>query len=300
MKVAINAQEYRLSCAVRENPAERAAFCTLAEETFRLDFESWYQKGWWTERYRPYTLFDGEKAVANVSVNTLDFRLDGKRKRFVQLGTVMTAPDYRGRGLSRFLLEKVLGERQDACDLVYLYANDSVVDFYPKFGFQKAEETAWEQELPETDRKVFSFEKLDPESPEGLDCLLSHYAGSNPFSACTMEDNPGLLLFYCGSFLRDSLWYIREADAVLVAEREENSLLCWDIFGGASASLPELLSALAGPGCKTARLGFLPRQDVGARAAGIRREEDETLFVLGRDAGIFADRGLLLPLLSHT
>ncbi len=295
----IQGKVYRLYTDVRHDPSRRAAFCALAQETFGLDFENWYQGGWWTDAYRPYTLFDGGKAAANVSVNVMDFRLDGERKRFVQLGTVMTDPDYRGRGLSRFLMERVLEEYKNACSLVYLYANDSVLDFYPRFGFKKVRQQNFEAALPVSRRNGgLTAAKLDPDKRADLDCLLSHYARSNPFSVCTVEENPGLLLFYCGSFLKDCLWYVKEADAVLVAEREESGLFCYDVFGGEKASLPELLSCLAGPEVKTVGLGFTPKPETGGKAVGICRKEDGTMFAVGRDAGLFQERPLLLPVLS--
>ena len=126
---------------VREDPALRAGFFALARETCDLDFEPWYRGGWWGERYIPYLLTVDGRAAANVSVNVLDTRFQGRPRRYSQLGTVMSAPAFRGRGYSRRLLETVLDRWRDRCDGVYLYANDSVLDFYPKFGFRPGVET---------------------------------------------------------------------------------------------------------------------------------------------------------------
>ena len=37
----------------RENEELRHSFQALAMEIFGIDFESWYQHGFWTERYNP-------------------------------------------------------------------------------------------------------------------------------------------------------------------------------------------------------------------------------------------------------
>ena len=51
----------------------------------------------------------------------------------------MTDPDYRGKGYARLLMERVMEDIKDA-DGIYLYGNDSVAEFYPKFGFAESKE----------------------------------------------------------------------------------------------------------------------------------------------------------------
>ena len=113
----------------------RDSFNRLAEQTFGLNFEGWYQNGFWGDNYDPHSIvLDGE-VVANVSVNRTDLLVAGKRYQILQLGTVMTDPEYRGRGLSRAIMEAIEPDLASA-DGVYLFGNDGVVDFYPKFGFR--------------------------------------------------------------------------------------------------------------------------------------------------------------------
>ena len=37
----------------RDNPGLRASFNALAGEIFGLDFEDWYQNGYWGDSYNP-------------------------------------------------------------------------------------------------------------------------------------------------------------------------------------------------------------------------------------------------------
>lgn len=84
--------------AYRDDPRLRQSFNRLARDTFGLDFEPWYQNGFWGGQYDPWSLLlDGEIA-ANVSVNRINCLLDGQRRQYLQLGTVMTRADLRGRG----------------------------------------------------------------------------------------------------------------------------------------------------------------------------------------------------------
>lgn len=104
-------------------------------DKYGFDFEEWYQNGYWKDRYIPYALLDGNNVITNVSVNIIDFFVMGEKKTCIQIGTVMTDKEYRNQGLNRFLMKKVLEEWRERCDVIYLFANDSVLNFYPKFGF---------------------------------------------------------------------------------------------------------------------------------------------------------------------
>ena len=93
---------------IRQHDALRGAYNALTEGTFGFSFEVWYRMGYWGDFHVPYALFDGGRAVANVSVNRMEVLYDGAVRRCFQLGTVMTDPAYRRRGLARRLMEEVL------------------------------------------------------------------------------------------------------------------------------------------------------------------------------------------------
>lgn len=124
----------------RDNKVLRDSFNELAKKVFDLDFEGWYQNGFWNENYIPYSVVIDGKVVANVSVNRCDMNYNGRVLKLIQLGTVMTDPDYRGKGYARTLMENIMQEYEGRTDGMFLYANDSVLTFYLKFGFyEKAE-----------------------------------------------------------------------------------------------------------------------------------------------------------------
>ena len=122
----------------------------------------------------------------------MDFQLDGRRRTYLQLGTVMTHPDYRGMGLSRFLMEWILQNWSDRCDGIYLFANDTVLDFYPKFGFLPAAEA--QIFSPSSPQQPIPLRRINPDNPKDRALLIQSYRRSNPFSAFSMENNEGLEL----------------------------------------------------------------------------------------------------------
>ena len=203
---------YRLvfGAQLRENAALRQSFFSLAEQIFGISFAEWHRGGYWQQSYLPYALVEGEEVIANVSVNAMEFLRFGERKRYVQLGTVMTAPRFRGQGLARQLLEHVLLEWESRCQGIYLYANDTVLNFYPKFGFQPQEEYAFFFPLSQ---RPGDFSRIDPCTKEGEALLRRCYRQGNPFSCCSMQENFSLLMFYCGASLRNDIYYSPGRDA---------------------------------------------------------------------------------------
>ncbi len=287
---------YRLSKQVEADPADRRAFDALATQVFGLSFEEWHKAGYWTGRYLPYTLFDGSRAVANVSVNRMSFCYAGRRREYIQLGTVMTAPGYRGQGLGRFLMETVLDEWAPRCDGFYLFANKSALDFYPKFGFSRMPQH--QTALPVVPRPGRA-RKMEWNSERDRALLWERYRQGSPFCAFPMLDQFPLLMFYGTGPLRDAMYDLPALGVSAVVEQEGDTLCCLGLFGKTSASLTQVLSALAPAGTRRAVLGFPPfKQEPGFSTAPVPEQED-TLFVRGRDLAFFHKSPLLFPLLSH-
>ena len=152
----------------RNDDALRSSFNALAEATFGLNFENWYRNGFWGDNYVPYSVLEDGKIVANVSVNRTDMVIGGARKRLYQLGTVMTAEGYRNRGYIRAIMEEVEKDIADA-DGVYLFANDSVTAFYPKFGFAPGKEHCCSKTVRQTG--ACRMEQVPMDGPEGWNRL---------------------------------------------------------------------------------------------------------------------------------
>ena len=146
----------------------RKSFNELAIKTFCLDFDEWFRKGFLDENYINYSFLCGEKIVANVSINKFNIIYNGKLKKAIQLGTVMTDKNYRNKGLIRKLMDIILKEYEDY-DLIYLLANNTVLDFYPKLGFKRVIEGKYEmdaREINELELYNDNIIKLDLENEE--------------------------------------------------------------------------------------------------------------------------------------
>lgn len=138
---------WEIAKSVRDDGELRRSFNELAKKTFDLDFEDWHQNGFWGNNYIPYSVVMDGKVVANVSVNRTDMLWNGSKKHLIQLGTVMSEEACRNQGMIRRLMEEIEQDFGAEAEGIYLFANDSVLDFYPKFGFRKAVEYQYSKKV---------------------------------------------------------------------------------------------------------------------------------------------------------
>lgn len=125
-QVELKGVKYSYEFGYRDNDILRKSFNSLAAKTFDIDFEEWYKDGYWGNGYIPHSLVLDNVIVANVSVSIMYFKIFGEKKKYIQLGTVMTECDYRGAGLSRFLMEEVLKEWEDK-NVYYIEDDETIV-----------------------------------------------------------------------------------------------------------------------------------------------------------------------------
>ena len=260
----------------RDNDKLRASFNRLAEKTFGLSFEGWYQNGFWKDNYNPYSVIVDGEVVSNVSVNTCNMSYKGKVVKLIQLGTIMTDSDYRGKGYARALMEEVLKDYEGKVDGIYLYANDSVLDFYPKFGFKEAKEYQYVKEATITgDDKTTKVSMKDKSDFDKMVTILE----SRPQNGqMYMVDNTGLYMFYLSQFMTENVYYIADCDSYVIAEVEEGELILHAIIG--DGSLDEVIDAF-GANIKKVVLCFTPKDASGFEKNELH-EEDTTFFVKGK------------------
>lgn len=67
----------------RDNDELRHSFNELATETFGINFEHWYQNGFWKEKYNPYSIVIDSTVISNISVNLIDCQLNGQVRHYI-------------------------------------------------------------------------------------------------------------------------------------------------------------------------------------------------------------------------
>jgi len=296
-EVLIGGRKYGFVKDFKDNELLRKSYNILTQKTYGFDFEQFYQDGYWSSNYMPYSLLDGEKIVANVSASIVNCLVLGERKRYIQIGTVMTDPEYRNQGLSRYLMEKVIVEWKNKCDMIYLFANDSVLDFYPKFSFTAVSQHQYSKIVSGTNEMI-SAEKLDMSLEQSRELVLEKVNNSIIMSKLTVLKNASLTMFYCTYFMRNNVYYLRDRDAIAIAQFQGDVLYLQDVLSASEVDLDNIIRLLVNKEVNKVVLGFTPNKAEGYNV-NLLKEEDTTLFVMKDKAALFENNKLMFPVLSH-
>jgi predicted N-acetyltransferase YhbS len=231
----------------RENETLRNSFMLLAADIFGLDFKSWHGQGYWGERYIPYSYADGDRIVANVSVNELDLIIEGKSYKALQIGTVMTHPAYRNQGLSGSLMNHVLDVYEGKYDFMYLFANASVLDFYPKFGFEEVEEYQYSTKIPSGQVRS-NLRKL--ELTDDLNFIENTVYGRVPVSKTfSTANSPGIMMYHILNVFTEHIYYHEDEEAIIIFTKENDTVQLYDIISTEPVKIKNILADFGGADC---------------------------------------------------
>lgn len=301
----IKNNNYIYSTEVKNNNVLRGSFNRLTKNTFAFDFEEWYQAGYWEDLYIPHVMLDGDKVVSDISVNIMQFDLCGVKKNYIQLGTVMTDDNYKGQGLNSIIMQNVLKEYQNKVDGIYLFANNSALDYYPKFGFKPSKEYEYFMPCNYTeDLKPYKVNKLCAGQPGHIKQLyniiknfLDDTENINQNDGMYMSGNPGLYQFWMMAGFENNIYYLPENKVYIVAKLEGNILYIYQVFGKKKIEVKRFVKSF-GENVTEAVFGYTPvnKEDFQVRE---HKEDDCTLFIMGESLQSIEMDKMLFPVLSH-
>ncbi len=222
----------------------------------------------------------------------MNFNDNGIIRHFIQLGTVMTKPEYRNKGLIRILMNEIENDYPDV-DGTFLFANDEVLEFYKKFGFTEANEYQYSKNVTITNEA--SAVKAPMNDKSDWDKVKAAIDESTPNGAFEFVGNSDLNMFYLSSFMRESVYKI--GDSIVIADKDGGELTIHGVFSKEPADLESVINAF-GSEVKTVKLCFTPKNTIGYTVT-LYKEEDCTLFVKGEALTNFSSERKIFPTLSH-
>ncbi|MBU5440316.1 hypothetical protein KQI42_20175 [Tissierella sp. MSJ-40] len=181
--------------------------------------------------------------------------------------------------------------------LFIFLANDSVLEFYPKFGFEKCNEYQYSVKRIK-ENKSEKIIKMNMDSNIDREFVYNMAYNTIPLSKVSMKNNASLIMFYCTYFMKDSIYYIEDYDAVVICDFNEDVLYLQDIFATQEIKLDKIINAMMSEKTKKVVLGFTP-DNISSYEKSLVNEEDTTLFIkVGKD-NPFEIKDLMFPVLSH-
>lgn len=259
MNIQFNASEFSVTSNYQNDEILRKSFNQLANDIFGIDFEQWFQNGCWDKNYICHSVVINQKVVSNVSVNKMNLIIDGTSQRAIQIGTVMTHPDYRGNGFSGALMKHVLETYRDECEVFYLFANDSVHHFYPKFGFTPCNEVHFSMKVAPISIVNNGLRKIDCANEEDLKMINKILQTRTPVSnQFGISDNQGIFMFYALNVFQDSIYLFEDEGAIIVYQSEGNVLHLYDVVSKSRIDLVRLLSHISNRDTEIIQFYFTP------------------------------------------
>jgi predicted N-acetyltransferase YhbS len=223
----------------------------------RISFRAWYEHGGWDDGYVAFALVDGDRIVANAAVSRMNLVFRGEPSLGWQLGAVGTLPDLRGRGLQNQLIPRLL-EHTGSDDLVFLFANHHVLDFYPRFGFERVRESIFVSEHRVSPSGT-PLRVLELENPQDRALLQRVAAEAEPVTELFgARDYGNTVLWYWSNFYRDGLRYDAEHDAILIVDQSNDLLRVYDILSRKQLDLRSFVPRVISAPIAQVEFGFTP------------------------------------------
>jgi len=278
------------------------SFNELYDTCLDGNYEPWYSMGYWDNTYKPFFIVQDNKVVANVSVSPMLIVLNGQSHNVLQISAVMTHPAFRGQGLSRYLMNHVMDHYQGQFEFIYLFANAEVLDFYPKFGFVRLDESRFSlKDLSGLGPVNSDWRKLSIENSEDKSLMERFAKAYRPVSkALSFEPNPCLATYHFILQFEDSLYYSEQRDCLVIVEFEEEELNIYDVFSDRNYRLEELIPSLVKPQTQEISFFFVPDTDFGGKLEVEKYPfDDDALYIYPEHKKDLFMENFVFPITSH-
>lgn len=234
------------------NDKEYQALLNKLLKNVFLDFQFWYDLDLWDDNYESYAVLKNNEIVSNICVFKTKIIFNQQQYQALSIGAVATKKEYRGNGYSRILMEHIIDKYQGIP--MFLSANDSVVDFYPKFGFRPAYD-----KLP-----VFRCDLNNELEPQKLkydeqtvwEYVFNHINFSKKFDCL---NTASINIFHINlGHLKDCLYEIPELKTMVIAQQTGNILKLIGLFSLKEISFNQLIKFLPFKNIKKIEFAFTP------------------------------------------
>lgn len=264
----------------------------FTQRVFQIDLNDWRTAGYWGKEYIPHSFIYNDQIIANISACLMQIQIQGQSLSAVQLGSVGVLPEYRGRGFSRLLMEKVL-KKYINVPLVFLFANQSVLDFYPKFGFKRINESVSQVDLADKPVRNRSAKKIDIES-ECLKRLLAEKLQHSMIADA--RGNHSIYWFHLIYNYRNDLYYIEDKDVLFIAKYKGNCATVIDVLSTNPIRFPEISDYIIKRDTKKIIFHFTP--DWLAAEYELIANEQDVMYARGEFPKDLAN--FKFPITAHT
>jgi predicted N-acetyltransferase YhbS len=248
-------------------------------------FFTWGARGGWTERYEVIAVVVNDQVVSTVGRHSMRYVINGEARNGYQLGAIATHADHRNRGLARQLMSKVLGELDAPNQPVILFANPSVLDLYPRFGFRRLAQTAFIGHVDVRPADTLA-PRLDLERPTDRAWLANHCARASAVGQrFAARDYYPPMLFNLTRQPR-IIFRLDLFGAVVIVHQDGDRLMIQDLLATRPFRLTDALPHVCTQPVRTLEFGFHPEACWPDAESRPLDDDGSTLFAWGAAAEV--------------
>jgi GNAT superfamily N-acetyltransferase len=225
----------------------RGRFNNLTKEVFGFDFEDWYQRGFWDDRCVNHSFFEDNQIVSNVSTTEFELIINGKKFNAIQIGTVMTKAEYRGKGLGIELINTVIDKYKSEFDFIYLFGHNKVWEYYKKQDFVPIKESRYSIEIKNPITSIIELRNLDLSNNGDLEIIIRLTKKRVPVSKTFgVINDTSIFLFYCLYDYSNHLFYSSVKDCLLIFNiSEDNVVHLYDVLCEAELNFSDIINLIS-------------------------------------------------------
>lgn len=290
--------DYTIISDFMDNEKYRLSFNKLSMDTFQIDAETWHKKDLYYNKCDFFSCLHEDEVVAAISVNKMDLIVEGQKKTALQLSGIMTHSDHRNKGLSASLINHIIEKYENDYDIIYLFARDSVLNFYTKFGFKQIIEGAYELDTNQVTRKDSLIKKLKTDDENDCNTILRIIQNRQPVSKKlgVINDLWPLHLF-CMYVHNQDMYYLEDEDTIVIATRENDCVHIYDVLSLTPFDLDNIIEKIVTPEDKKIEFHFIPESNKYNIAKVSKERENDWLFVRSNNTSF---NQVLFPMTSQT
>ena len=229
------------------DPDQHPVFFHFVDTVFRgartETWTMWRDRGGWTDGYEVFAIIDDGRIISTIGRSRMHMVIEGQDRAGYQLGAVATLETHRRQGLARQLMNWVIGELDEPDQPIILFANNSVLDFYPRFGFKR---------IPQ--QRSFTRATLQPFGAQAPRCDLSSASDRSRLAALCAATQPTRGHLTARDYYWTALWnlgcrsvtvsWIPEFEAAIATTIEDERLVVYDVFAAQPFDLRRVVPTL--------------------------------------------------------
>lgn len=257
----------------------------------------WRDHGGWTDQYEVFAIVEGDRIVSTIGRSRMRLVINGQDRIGYQLGAVATLEPYRRQGLARRLMNWVIDELDTQDQPIILFANDTVLDFYPRLGFRRMAQrrAVGAAEIAPGGVRPAAFDPASSTDRRRLAALCARARAIR--GPLTARDFGWIALWnlICGPVTAS---WLPAFDALIATTVENECLVVHDVIAPRRFDLGLVLPTLITQPVRGVEFLFDPEDWWAAVVYSERDDTDSRLFVRG-DLGAVAGP-VQFPALAHT